>query len=600
MKRHPRLAPFWKLTPTIASVAAVALLIAGLLIAYYGERNYRTSKISEIGVDAEILASSVTAALTFNDREVAQEYIGALSANPEVAAAGAYDERGRLVAGYVRSPAILPDHVSAHPPVFDGNTVHVALAVKQGDLSVGMVYLRYSADPLSVRLARYGVLGILIGMAVLVVIVLGVAHATLARANRELEGQASELADANRNLRIQIEEREKAEEALRQSQKMEAIGQLSGGIAHDFNNLLTIVRGNLQLMQKRVAEGRTDVGNYLELASDGLNRAASVTQRILAFSRRQPLTPKPVDLNRLIAGLSELVRHSVDEDIDVETRLGASWWTRCDVNQMENVILNLAINARDAMPNGGRLVIETADFHVAAPADAFEGVPAGDYVRLSVTDNGIGMSDQVRRKAIDPFFTTKPQGHGTGLGLSMVFGYVTQSNGYLDIESQEAKGTRVVILMPRLDPAPAAEESVEEPPVPALQPHVASAARTPTVLIVEDEALVRMVAAETIRDEGFNVIDVGHGGDALDILKAGAEIDLLITDIKLPGVNGYQLAEVGIVRRPRMKVILVTGFAQDPVPDKLASAGAKIFYKPYDLDALASCAKQMLRERPAA
>jgi signal transduction histidine kinase/ActR/RegA family two-component response regulator len=435
----------------------------------------------------------------------------------------------------------------------------------------------------------------LIGMAILVVVVLGLAHATLARANRELEGQASQLAESNRNLHVQIEEREKAEEALRQSQKMEAIGQLSGGIAHDFNNLLTIVRGNLQLMQKRIAEGRIDVGNYLDLATDGLNRAASVTQRILAFSRRQPLTPKPVDLNRLIEGMSELVRHSLDANVEIETRLRATWWTQCDANQMENVILNLAINARDAMPNGGNLLIETADESVGASGN----MPSGDYVRLTVSDNGIGMSEDVLRRAIDPFFTTKPVGHGTGLGLSMVFGYITQSNGHLDISSQSGKGTRVSILMPRLDVVPAAAaEELEPEPVSALVALEPQAARAPTVLIVEDEALVRMVAAETIRDEGFNVIDVGHGSDALDILKAGTEIDLLITDIKLPGVNGYQLAEVGIVHRPRMKLILVTGFAQDPVPEKLADAGAKIFYKPYDLDALASCAKQMLNDRP--
>jgi signal transduction histidine kinase/ActR/RegA family two-component response regulator len=595
INRHRRRPLFWKHTPLIAAVAAVLLLVAGLMIAFLNERSYRASKVGEITVDAQILGSSVTAALAFDDPEVAQEYVDALRANSEVQAAGAYREDGTLLAGYARAPQGIPAAVVPHSPTFHGVNLDIALPVKQGDLSVGMVYLRYATDSLVVRLARYGVLGLLVGMAILVVVVLGLAHATLARANRELEGQASDLADANRNLRVQIEEREKAEEALRQSHKMEAIGQLSGGIAHDFNNLLTIVQGNLQLMRKRIAEGRIDVGNYLDLATDGLNRASSVTQRILAFSRRQPLTPKPVELNRLIAGMSELVRHSIDANIEVDTRLNATWWTECDANQMENVILNLAINARDAMPNGGRLVIETADVSMAASGD----VPAGDYIRLTVSDNGIGMSDDVRRRAIDPFFTTKPLGHGTGLGLSMVFGYITQSNGYLDISSQEGKGTRVSILMPRLDPAPAPAADATElqalPAVAALEPRTA---HTPTVLIVEDEALVRMVAAETIRDEGFNVIDVGHGADALDILKAGAEIDLLITDIKLPGVNGYQLAEAGIVRRPRLKVILVTGFAQDPVPEKLAEAGAKMFYKPYDLDALASCAKRMLTDRP--
>jgi signal transduction histidine kinase len=287
--------------------------------------------------------------------------------------------------------------------------------------------------------------------------VLGAAHRARSRANAELEQRARDLAETNVKLQSEMEEREKAEDALRQSQKMEAIGQLSGGIAHDFNNLLTIIKGNLQLLQRRVQQGSHDVQRYIDPAMEGLARGASLTQRILAFSRRQPLSPKPVNLSNLVGGMGDLLKHSVGDTILLETELAADWWVMCDTNQMENVILNLAINARDAMPAGGTLMIETANVHVDTPVRAAEGVGRGDYVRLIIRDTGIGMSEQVRQRAIDPFFTTKPPGQGTGLGLSMTFGYVRQSNGHLMIDSRPGEGTTITILMPRFEGAVDAE-----------------------------------------------------------------------------------------------------------------------------------------------
>jgi signal transduction histidine kinase len=230
---------------------------------------------------------------------------------------------------------------------------------------------------------------------------------------------------------------------------MEAVGQLSGGIAHDFNNLIMIAKSNLRMLQKKSATGGTATGHYVVSAEEALDRAAGLTQRILAFSRRQPLSPQPVNLSDLIAGMGELIRHSAGEAVRIETNLTARWWTLCDVNQMENVILNLAINARDAMPEGGMLTIVTRDMSLkTAPAEVSEFVP-GDYVALFVRDTGEGMTEEVRQRALDPFFTTKPQGKGTGLGLSMTFGYVRQSNGFLAIESAPAKGTTIAIYMPR-------------------------------------------------------------------------------------------------------------------------------------------------------
>jgi signal transduction histidine kinase len=253
-----------------------------------------------------------------------------------------------------------------------------------------------------------------------------------------------------------MEERRKTEEALRQSHKMEAIGQLSGGIAHDFNNLIMIVKGNLRLLKRKLGPEADQAATYIASADEALDRAAHLTQRILAFSRRQPLTPQRVNLSTLAEGLLELIRHSVGEKVEITMRLNAGWSTLCDLNQMENVILNLAINARDAMPEGGRLAVETSDVRLENPPPDVEGetfVP-GDYVALAVIDTGSGMPDEVRRRAVDPFFTTKPQGKGTGLGLSMTFGFVRQSGGYLVIDSAPGRGTAITILMPR-DQGPA-------------------------------------------------------------------------------------------------------------------------------------------------
>jgi signal transduction histidine kinase/ActR/RegA family two-component response regulator len=434
----------------------------------------------------------------------------------------------------------------------------------------------------------------------LLVMVDRVAREMVEERDSEHDRGRAELAKVEEDLQAQRTEREKVEEALRQSRKLESVGQLSGGIAQDFNNLLTVIKGNLKLIERRVGEDRTDVRHHIHLASDALNRAVAVTQGILAFSRRESRPPKPVNMTRLVIGLSERIRQSVGDRITVENRLDGDCWTLCDDTQMENVIVNLVINAREAMPRGGSLVIETENVHMSPGMAPFEGIPEGEYVRLRVSDTGIGMSEEVRRRATDPFFTTKDD-DGAGLGLSMIVGYVKQALGYLHIDSTPGKGTRVTILMPRHDLWGVSDEAlasfVNSSPresMPELAPDVR--VRVPTVLIVEDEPLVRTLAAETIREHGFNVIDTAHGTDALDIIKAGAEIDLLVSDVRLPGVGGYQLADIALARRPNVKVILVTGFAQDPVPEKLTRAGVKIFYKPYDLDVLAASARELLKE----
>jgi len=425
-----------------ALVAAAVLLAAGVLMAVYEEQLYSSQQVRAVREQAQILAGSVSAAVVFDDHNAAQEYVDALRVNPELEGAGIYGAHGQFIAGFARGTR-LPALVTQSRTSIGQGYIDIAVPVNQNADQVGIVLLRAVTEPPERRIARYAGLILLVTMGALVIAVLSFSQAALSR-------RAQELAGVNRRLHEEMEERRKTEEALRQSHKMEAIGQLSGGIAHDFNNLIMIVKGNLRLLKRKLGAQAEQADTYIASADEALDRAAHLTQRILAFSRRQPLTPQRVNLSTLAQGLSELIRHSVGEKVEITLRLTASWSTLCDINQMENVVLNLAINARDAMPDGGRLVVETRDVTLTgAPADVEGEFVPGDYVALAVIDTGSGMPEEVRRRAVDPFFTTKPQGKGTGLGLSMTFGFVRQSGGYLVIDSAPGKGTAITILMPR-------------------------------------------------------------------------------------------------------------------------------------------------------
>ena len=433
----------WSLSVIAALAAAVILLAAGILMAVYQEQLYSGQQVKSVREQAEILAASATAAILFGDHSAAQEYVDALRANPELLGAAVYGANGRQMAGFARGTH-LPEQLAT--PHVDAGPGYIDIAVPAGSKGAraGMVLLRAVTEPAERRFARYAGLILLVTMGALVIAVLGFAQAQLSR-------RSGQLANVNQRLQQEMVERRKTEEALRQSHKMEAIGQLSGGIAHDFNNLIMIVKGNLKLLQRRLGDEPSPTLAYITSADEALDRAAHLTQRILAFSRRQPLTPQQVNFSLLVQGLSELLRHSVGEKIEIVLRLKSSWSTLCDVNQMENVILNLAINARDAMPQGGRLTLETRDTTLVEPPQDVEDqnfVP-GDYVSLAVIDTGVGMSEDVRRRAVDPFFTTKPQGKGTGLGLSMTFGFIRQSGGHMTIESAPGRGSAITVFMPR-------------------------------------------------------------------------------------------------------------------------------------------------------
>ncbi|MDF8356906.1 response regulator [Ensifer adhaerens] len=406
------------------------------------------------------------------------------------------------------------------------------------------------------------------------------------------------LRTLNETLEQRVEERTaalvQAEDALRQAQKMEAVGQLTGGLAHDFNNILAGISGSLDLMKTRLAQGRVgEIDRYMTGAQGAVKRAAGLTQRLLAFSRRQTLDPKPSDINRIVAGMQDLISRSVGPGVAVETvGAGGLWTAFVDVGQLENALLNLCINARDAMPDGGRLTIETGNRWLDERAAAQRGLPPGQYVSLCVSDTGTGMSPDVVARAFDPFFTTKPIGQGTGLGLSMVYGFAGQSGGAVRIYSEVGKGTMICIYLPRH----AAEDHSSD--IPADAGPAPAATGVHAILVVDDEPLVRMVAVEILEELGYEVLEASDGPSALKMLDARPTIDLLVTDVGLPnGMNGRQLADAVRVQRPGLNVLFVTGYAENAVLNHgHLDHGMEVVTKPFTADVLARRVESLIRQ----
>ena len=380
---------------------------------------------------------------------------------------------------------------------------------------------------------------------------------------------------------IETTQRRQLEEQLRQSQKMEAVGQLTGGLAHDFNNLLTGITGSLELLQIRMAQGRTgELDRYLAAAQGAAKRAATLTHRLLAFSRRQTLDPKVIDVDRLVAGMEDLIRRTIGPEITLQPPIGTAaevWPVLIDPGQLENALLNLCINARDAMPDGGDLSITTAHHWLDDAAALERDLVPGRYVSLCVRDTGCGMSEAVVARAFDPFFTTKPLGMGTGLGLSMVYGFAKQSHGQVRIDSVVGRGTEVCLYLPRHDGAADLREADGDR---VAEVH---AANDETILVVDDEPTVRMLVSDVLQDHGYRVIEAGDGNAALRVLQSGARVDLLITDVGLPGgLNGRQLSDAARVERPGLKVLFITGYAANAVLDQGHFVdGLQVLTKPF-------------------
>ena len=385
------------------------------------------------------------------------------------------------------------------------------------------------------------------------------------------------------------EELAAAQEALRHSQKMEAIGQLTGGIAHDFNNLLTGIIGSLDIIRRRMTSGRfEDIPRFMDAASACAQRAGALTHRLLAFARRQSLDIRPNNINRLVAGMEDLLHRTLGEHIELECLLAAELWTAfTDANQLESAVLNLAINARDAMPDGGRLTIETTNVRLdEAYASLQEDVAPGDYVVIGVSDTGTGMPADVVAKAVDPFFTTKPVGEGTGLGLSMVYGFAKQTRGHLRIYSEVGHGTTVKLYLPRaLQDAVDLEHRVKEAP----------RGQGETILVVEDDATVRLILADVLAELGYDVLLAADARPAIPILQSDRRIDLMMSDVMLPHINGRKLAEIARASRPGLKVLFVTGYAENAaIRGDFLDSGMDMLTKPFALDALGAKVRAMI------
>ncbi len=386
----------------------------------------------------------------------------------------------------------------------------------------------------------------------------------------------------------EVAERSRAEEALRQAQKMEAVGQLTGGIAHDFNNLLTGIIGSLDLMQRRNRRGQVeDVERYINAAVTSAQRAAALTQRLLAFSRRQTLHLKPVDVNALVASLEDLLHRTTGENIRVQTELSAGLPPACmDVNQLESALINLVINARDAMPHGGRITLSTSGFRQSSKPDPQRrGLSEGEYVLLRVSDTGTGIAPDVIERAFEPFFTTKPIGQGTGLGLSMVYGYIKQAKGYIHIESEPGVGTNVNLYLPayqgEMTPTQREPEGLHQ-------------GTGETILVVEDEPVVRSLVVEVLNDLGYATLEASEATEALTITESTQRIDLLISDVGLPGMNGRQMAEIVRQQRPGLKVLFATGYAESFAANDVLGPDMGVITKPFAIDAFANKVGEML------
>ncbi|MCB8880185.1 CHASE3 domain-containing protein [Acidisoma cellulosilytica] len=421
----------------------------------------------------------------------------------------------------------------------------------------------------------------------------------LLRVLGETTAAAEGIKRANQEILLQTQQREEAETQLRQIQKMESLGQLAGGLAHDLNNMLTVIIGGLSVFKRRYERGDTGLLRYIDAAEEAAGNAATVTQRMLAFSRQQSLAPRHLDVNRFVGSTSELLRHAMGGAIQLETVLaGGIWPVFADSSQLENALLNLAINARDAMPGGGRLTIETSNAHLdEAYATTNPESRAGQYVLIAITDTGSGMNAATIARAFDPFFTTKGVGQGTGLGLSQVYGFVKQSDGHIKIYSEIGEGTTMKVYLPRHRAADAPGQTGVTP----IETAMPMAEAGTIVLVVDDEAPVRVVTAETLRELGYKVLEAGSGAEGLALLDEHPDIAVLLTDVMMPGMNGRQLAEEACRRRPGLRVLYASGYTRNAVVHNgIIDPGVHLLSKPFTMAELGRKLKEVLAGPDAA
>lgn len=407
------------------------------------------------------------------------------------------------------------------------------------------------------------------------------------RAEAALQSLNSTL---EQRVRDEIAERLKTEEQLRQAQKMEAVGQLTGGIAHDFNNMLAVTIGGLNLVQRKLDRGETDIQRYIDSAMDGAKRSANLTQRLLAFSRQQPLAPETMNVNRMVAGMSDLLSRTLGETINVETVLSAGLWqVKIDPAQLESTLLNLSVNARDAMPQGGKLTIETTNAYIDERYAKDYALASGQFVLIAVTDTGTGMTRDVIEKAFDPFFTTKGVGKGTGLGLSQVYGFVRQSGGNVKIYSEPNVGTTVKVYLPRYVGV------ADEYAVISSRDNVCGGLHSEIIMVVEDEDRVRAISVEALRDLGYTVVEASRPTEAIRLLEQGQQVHLLFTDVVMPEMSGREMADILRKMKPDLKILFTTGYTRNAiVHNGVLDAGTNLLSKPFSIDALAEKVRTIL------
>jgi len=562
----------------VAWASAVALLAIGALLAGQTELGYRSQAQRQAEVQADILAASVSAALAFDDRTAMREYLDALRVNRRLAAAAIYDASGQAVVVFHRSGAAAPPtHIDVLSSRFSHRHVTVTRPVAEQGQRLGAVYLETLPEPWTTVLARHASLALL---TVLAFLLLGVVTA----AASQLQARARLLAEANDRLREEMAARGTAEEALRQSQKMEALGQLTGGIAHDFNNLLQVVHGAFELIRRK-ADDTAKVAAWAQNGIAAAERGASLTRQLLAFSRSQKLELRPFVVADLIGEMRELLVRTLGPDIKLSVELEEGQaLVMSDRTQLELAVLNLAINARDAMPAGGGLTLRTG-LHSQPPGDPV--LEAGEYVELSVADTGEGMSRQVVERAFDPFFTTKGIGKGTGLGLSQVYGVARQAGGAAQIDSEPGRGTVVRLLLRRSTAA------AELAPARGERPPILAPAAGRTILVVDDEAPVRVLAGETLELLGYRVLQAESGAAALALLEREVP-DVMLFDYAMPDMNGAELAGLVRARLPDAPIIFASGHADTAAVEAALGGQPTILRKPFNMETLARTIAELL------
>jgi len=538
----------------IAAVFAVVLLLLGVAIALANERAAANEQSRRATVQAEILAGSVSAALAFDDKPTAQEYVRALHASPEIEAAGIFSQDGTLFAGFATSGGPLPSHGAPQSPQVHNGRLSVAVPVVQGSLQLGTVYIRTIVEPWTRRASRYVVSGILLTLAALIIAVLGSAYSAASEAYKELQRET----DA----------RERAETALRQAQKMEAMGQLTGGVAHDFNNLLMAASSGVELLQRSDDPKRR--ARLVLGIKDALDRGAKLTQQLLTFARRTQVKPEVIDVGIRLSGIRDLLDRSLREDVHVEFNLDEDLWPiEVDAAQFDIAIVNVAVNARDAMPKGGEIDIEAKNL-----AGALDGE---DAVEIRVVDHGTGMEPETVEKAFEPFFTTKGVGRGTGLGLSQVYGFARAAGGMAHIESKPGEGTTVYLVLPRCMRALTQETRRTAAKMPDL--------KNEKLLVVEDDDQIADMLQQMVSELGGRAIRASTAKEGLQLFEKESP-DGIISDMVMPGEwDGLELVRQVRRRKGDVPVLLMTGYSSAAA--KAREEGYTLLEKPFNLEQLA-------------